>query len=398
MPVNRIPIKVSKEAERAIRRGHPWVFENSISKISDTAKTGDIAIIFDQKRNQFLALGLIDLESPIRIKMVHYGKPKIIDLEFWKEKLHRSLDIRAPLLKTDTNAFRLIHGENDGMPSLIVDVYNQVVVVKIYSGLWIPYLADIYNLMNDLMQPAAIIQRLGRVVYQNYDLEDGAIVKGTLENEKVQYREHGVLFSTNVIHGHKTGSFLDHRHNRLRVSQLSKDKSVLDVFSYAGGFSVHAAVGGALEVTSLDISQQALNAAVENMALNTYSTNHQILRMDAFKGLEEFIKKRKMFDLVIVDPPSFAKKESEIEGAINSYTRLARLASRLVTKNGIIVLASCSSRVNDDSFFEACEKGLNSRFSHFSLFEKTFHDIDHPISFPEGAYLKCGYWATIDRR
>jgi 23S rRNA (cytosine1962-C5)-methyltransferase len=392
MPVKRIPVKVSKEAERAIRQGHPWVFENSISKISDTAKTGDIAVIFDQKRNQFLALGLIDLESPIRIKIVHHGKPKKIELAFWKEKLQHALDIRAPLLKTNTNAFRLIHGENDGMPSLIVDVYNQVVVIKIYSGLWIPYLADIYNLVHDLMQPAVIIQRLGRLVSQNSNLEDGAIVRGTLENEKVHYLEHSIHFSTNVIHGHKTGSFLDHRHNRLRVSQLSKDKRVLDVFSYAGGFSVHAAMGGAADVTSLDISQQALNAAVENMAMNTHSTNHQILRMDAFKGLEELIQKRKLFDLVIVDPPSFAKKESEIQGAINSYTRLARLAAQLVAKNGIIVLASCSSRVSDDSFFEACEKGLNSRFRNFSLFEKTFHDIDHPITFPEGAYLKCGYW------
>lgn len=396
MLVNRIPVKVSREAERAIRKGHPWVFENSITKFSDKAQTGDIAVIFDQKKNQFLALGLIDLESPIRIKIVHEGHPKTINLDFWETKLRIALNRRSSLLKTDTNAFRLIHGENDGMPSLIVDVYNKVVVVKVYSGLWIPYLSDIYDLIYGLLKPATIIQRLGRLVTQNFDLQDGAIVRGAMENEKVQYREHGVLFSANTIYGHKTGSFLDHRHNRLRVSQLSNGKRVLDVFAYAGGFSVHAAMGGAIDVTSLDISQQALNAAVVNMALNTHNANHHILKMDAFKGLEELILERKLFDLIIIDPPSFAKKQSEIPGAINSYSRLARLASHLVANNGMIVLASCSSRVTAEAFFEACENGLNSHSRKYSLIEKTFHDIDHPITFAEGAYLKCGYWEMSD--
>ena len=200
------------------------------------------------------------------------------------------------------------------------------------------------------------------------------------------------FFSANVIKGHKTGFFLDHRHNRKKIGELAKGKTVLDVFAYAGGFSVHALAGGATSVTSLDISAQALEMAVKNVSLNTHRGEHKVLAVDAFNGLSQLHQIGQSFDLVVVDPPSFAKKESEINGALHSYTRLTRLAIPLVKPNGILMMASCSSRVSADLFFETIEKCLVSSGRHFQLIEKTFHDVDHPIGFSEGAYLKVGYY------
>ena len=207
------------------------------------------------------------------------------------------------------------------------------------------------------------------------------------------FQEHGIRFSANVIHGHKTGYFLDHRNNRRRVGQLSKGKTVLDVFSYAGGFSVHALAGGATEVVSLDISEHALKVALENGTLNAHNGIHKTMAIDAFEGLQHLIDKNKTFDIVVIDPPSFAKsRHREIESAKNSYSRLAVFGAQLVSKGGMLILASCSSRVPSQSFFDISERGIIKAGRHYKTIDKTFHDVDHPIGFPEGAYLKCGYY------
>jgi len=169
---------------------------------------------------------------------------------------------------------------------------------------------------------------------------------------------------------------------------LAKGKTVLDVFSYAGGFTVHALVGGAKEVISLDISAQALEMAKQNVALNIHDGVHEIIKDDAFRALQNLIDQKKKFDIVVIDPPSFAKRQSEIEGALNSYKRLAKLGSQLVKKEGVLVLASCSSRITSAVFFDTVEQVL----PRYNLIQKTTHDIDHPITFTEGAYLKCGYY------
>jgi 23S rRNA (cytosine1962-C5)-methyltransferase len=168
----------------------------------------------------------------------------------------------------------------------------------------------------------------------------------------------------------------------------------LDVFSYAGGFSVHALANGAKEVTSLDISAQALEMAVQNGKLNDYNGIHNTMAIDAFIGLHDLIKQGKTFDLVVIDPPSFAKSAKEIDKAKHSYSRLARLGTSLTKKGGLLVLASCSSRVDADTFFDICEAEIQNGSRSFKVIDNTYHDTDHPIinSFPEGAYLKCGYY------
>ncbi len=208
----------------------------------------------------------------------------------------------------------------------------------------------------------------------------------------VKFIEHGVYFSANVIKGHKTGYFLDHRDNRRRVGEFSKGKTVLDVFSYAGGFSVHALANQAKEVTSLDISKQALEIALENGKLNDYSGKHHIIAGDAFTEMEQLIQSGKTFDVVVIDPPSFAKQQSEIHLAKKKYAQLAQLGEKLTAKGGLLVLASCSSRIIADAFFDVNKASLSQAKRRFKLVLKTQHDTDHPIGFPEGAYLKCGYY------
>ena len=390
----RIAIKLSAKAEVLIKKGHPWVFDKSITKQNNPGKAGDLVIMFDNRNNKFLACGLLDPNSPIRIKILQANKPANINSDWFKAKIQEAYNKRIPLLKTDTNSYRLIYGENDNMPSFIADLYDKVLVIKLYSNIWLPYLTDILPHLLETSKAETILLRLSRNVAREgnkYGLEEGLIIHGELVNEVVNFKEHGVNFSANVIKGHKTGYFLDHRENRKKVGELAKGKTVLDVFSYAGGFSVHALVGGAKEVTSLDISAQALAVAEENAQLNEFTGTHDIIVGDAFDELENLAEDKRKFDIVVIDPPSFAKSQDEIDGALNSYQKLAELGLKLVSKKGLLVLASCSARVTADMFFELIYETLDKAKVRYKVLEKTLHDIDHPISFKEGAYLKCIY-------
>jgi 23S rRNA (cytosine1962-C5)-methyltransferase len=394
-----IAVKLTSRGEQFVVRGHPWVFSNSIVKVSNNPQTGDIAIIFSKNKNKLIAIGLYDSNSPIRIKIIHHGKNRVeINTKFFHQKIQLAFEKRTDLLKTTTNSYRLLFGENDGFPGLIADVYDRVLVIKLYSEIWLPYLESIIGSLQETSVTNTVVVRLSRKLQysKSHGLKDGNVIIGALVNEVVQFIEHGVKFSANVIKGHKTGYFLDHRENRRRVGELSKGKTVLDVFSYAGGFSIHALANGADEVTSLDISKQALDIAKHNAKLNEFRGIHKTISGDAFQVLDDLIKNKKKYDVVVIDPPSFAKQESEISLAKKKYAELAKLGEQLTAKKGLLVLASCSSRVSAQSFFDLNQQVLNSRTRLFETYLKTAHDKDHPISFLEGAYLKCGYYRFLE--
>jgi len=395
----RLAVKLNTKGEKFVVQGHPWVFSNNITKINDDAKPGDLAIIFGKNNNRVIGLGLYDANSPIKIKMLHSRPEKAeINKDFFHKNIKKAFEKRTPLLKTNTNSYRLLFGENDGFPGLIADVYASVLVVKIYSEIWLPYLETIIPSLQQTSEADTVVIRLSRSLEKakSHKLQNGDVVYGTLENEIVEFVEHGVNFSANVIKGHKTGYFLDHRANRKQVGTWSKNKTVLDVFSYAGGFSVHALANGAKEVTSLDISKQALEIAVENGKLNAYSGKHKTIAGDAFEELKKLITNKMTFDVVVIDPPSFAKQASEIELAKKKYAQLAKLGEKLTAKKGLLVLASCSSRVLATSFSDINSQVLTSANRNYNVILKTQHDIDHPVGFLEGAYLKCGYYRFLD--
>lgn len=392
-----ISVKLRPKAERMVKKRHPWVFDDSIVKINNEGNSGDVVVVYDNKKNKFLACGLYDPHSPIRIKLLQFLKPVTLNDEFFNSRIATAFEKRQELLATDTNSYRFLFGEADGFPGFIADVYANVLVVKIYSAIWFPYLESIISNLLNYSNCDTVVLRMSRNVQKlknTYGLHDGQVINGVLVDNVVVFKEHGVNFSANVIYGHKTGYFLDHRANRKRVGELSENKKVLDVFSYAGGFSVHALANGATEVTSLDISAQALEMAIKNGKLNTYSGTHNTITDDAFVGLAQLFKEKQTFDVVVIDPPSFAKSSKEIDRAKHSYSRLARLGTRLVSKNGLLVLASCSSRIITEDFFDICEAEIQNSSRKFEIIDKTFHDSDHPKidTFPEGAYLKCGYY------
>jgi len=395
----RLAVKLNAKGEQFVVKGHPWVFSNSIVKINDNAKTGDLAIIFSKNKNKVIGFGLYDANSPIRIKIIYNAEEKVdINAAFFHYNIKKAFAIRQPLLQTNTNSYRLLFGENDGFPGLIADVYNKVLVVKLYSEIWLPYIETIIPNLQQVSKAVTVVIRLSRSLENsnNHQLKDGDVVYGTLENEVVEFVEHNVNFSAHVIKGHKTGYFLDHRANRKQVGEWSKNKTVLDVFSYAGGFSVHALYNGATEVTSLDISKQALDVALQNGKLNNYVGIHKTIAGDAFTELKKLIKQQKTFDVVVIDPPSFAKQASEIDLAKKKYAQLAELGEQLTAKNGLLVLASCSSRVIPQAFFDINKQVLLDSNRSFNLILKTGHDIDHPVTFLEGEYLKCGYYRFQD--
>lgn len=389
----RLAVKLKPAAEKQVKQGHPWVFSDSIVKKNKEGSAGDLAILFDNRRDSVFAIGLYDPDSPIRIKVLS-DHPVQINRAYFLNKIQQAFDLRSDLLQTDTNSYRFIYGESDGFPGLIADVYAEVLVVKLYSSIWYAYLPMILPLLLEVSGSDTLVLRLSRLLEKKpiKPYTNGKILHGILQNEIVYFKEHGIQFSANVINGHKTGYFLDHRENRRRVGKMSKGKRVLDVFSYAGGFSVHALAGGASEVTSLDISAQALKVAVSNGMLNPHKGVHKTMAIDAFAGLQQLIDEKASYDIVVIDPPSFAKSTREIESAKNSYSRLAVLGAQLVNKRGMLVLASCSSRITSRQFFDISENGITKAGRNFKLEDKSYHDSDHPIKFPEAAYLKCGYY------
>jgi 23S rRNA (cytosine1962-C5)-methyltransferase len=390
----RIALHVTPAAEKSLRAGHPWLYESSVIKQNHAGKPGDLAVIYD-KKNRFLAVGLYDPTSPIRVKVLQAGKPAILNQEWFYTRLAEAADIREPLLSTQTNGYRLIHGENDGLPGLIIDRYAATWVIKIYTAAWLPHLQAVLAALVELEAPERIVLRLNRQLQsETTTLRDGQIVYGEPLSQPIIFQENGLKFAADVVHGHKTGFFFDQRDNRQLVGQHAAGKNVLDVFAYSGGFSVYAAAGGAKSVFSLDVSAPALAAAQQNMALNKHRpeiarATHDIFAADAFEGMARLHQERRRFEMVIVDPPSFAKSSAEFDKALAAYARLVKLALPLVHKNGILVMASCSSHVSSEAFFRIITETAQQQGRPLHDMTYTGHALDHPIGFPEGAYLKC---------
>ncbi|WP_232830113.1 class I SAM-dependent rRNA methyltransferase [Lewinella sp. IMCC34191] len=389
----RLATRLTPQGERILRSGHPWLFDGAVESVKGEGVAGDLAIVFDRKKDRCIGVGLYDPNSPIRIRVLHAGGPAKIEEAFFAERLKAARQLRLPLLKLNTDGYRLVHGENDGLPGLVVDIYAGVAVIKLYTPAWFPYLEVIFPLVMRTAKVNTAVLRLARVVSPREGFEDGTLLAGELPDPEITFREHNLRFYANVREGHKTGFFLDHRHNRKRVGELAEGQDVLDVFSYAGGFSVHALAGGAYRVVSLDISGPALEVARRNVALNFgEDPRHEILEGDAFQELEQIARRREEFGVVIVDPPSFAKREKEVRGALDAYRRINTLAVPLVRPGGTLVAASCSARVTAEDFFATVERVVKKSGRSYQLLEKTYHDVDHPIGFAEGAYLKTVYY------
>ncbi len=290
----RIALRISAPAERALRQGHPWVFDQSITEQSHTGAPGDLAVIFDDKR-RFLAIGLYDPTSSIRVRILQSREPATVHADWFRGKLVSAASLRAFLEGQNTTGYRLVHGENDGLPGLVLDRYADALVLKLYTPAWIPHLKNFCDALAQVSPATHLILRLSRALQKQTDLLHGLTDGMTLSllppPSLVLFRENGLTFESDPVHGQKTGFFLDQRDNRARVEKLSKNKSVLNVFAYTGGFSVYAARGGASQIVSVDISAPALEAAVRNMGHNKLTVLHETIAEDAFEVLRAWSRK-----------------------------------------------------------------------------------------------------------
>jgi 23S rRNA (cytosine1962-C5)-methyltransferase len=395
----RAAVKVTRDAVRELRKGSPWLFDGSITSVENPGAPGDLAVVFDDRR-RFVAIGLWDPASPIRLKVLHHGEPRTIDAEWWSERVAAALERRSTLeADPDTTGYRVIHGENDGFPGLVVDRYAGTLVIKVYSAIWFPHVAHVLHALIEALSPERVVMRLARSITDS-PIPDGFTVYGSTPEGPVMFRERGLVMEADVLHGNKTGHFLDQRDNRGLVRAAASGARVLDVFANTGGFSVSAAAGGATSVHLIDVSEQALQTAQRNIAHNQHirsvrNCEVKITAGDAFEVMRELSRIRERYDIVILDPPSFAQNERSVPAAERAYFRLTQAGVALLAPGGLLVQASCSSRVSDETFFGIVHEAAMHARVRLREIRRTGHAIDHPIGFEYGAYLKAVF-ARVD--
>jgi len=388
-------LRLAAAAESIVRAGHPWVFAASVRRQNRPGKMGELAVLYD-RHDEFLAAGLFDPDSPIRVRILHLGKPQPIDHDWWRKRLEQALSRRAGLFDEQTTGYRCIHGESDSWPGLVLDRYDTTLVLKLYTAAWLPRLAEVVELL--AAGENRIVLRLSRNIANparvQFGLEDGQMLHGAAPDGPVVFQESGLRFEADVLRGQKTGFFLDQRENRRMVESLAAGRRVLNLFSYSGGFSLYAARGGAASVCSVDISRSALAAAERNFALNrnfpaVAACPHELAQADVFSWLPEAAARR--FDLVVLDPPALAKRQSERDDALRAYSRLLAGAVERLHTPGMLVAASCSAHVSAGDFFHLAREAARQSGRGFEEWRTTGHAPDHPVTFPEGEYLKCIY-------
>ena len=386
-------LRVTSTAEWKVRSGHPWIFADSIKSQDRAGVTGELAVVYD-KWDNFLAIGLFDPSSPLRVRVLHAGKPQTIGDAWWRDRFTNALKRRDGMFGAATTGYRCIHGESDGWPAFVLDRYDDTAVLKLYSAVWFARADQIAALIRENLPAQRLVVRLSRNIQKTATrgaLAEGAVIFGPRVEGPVLFRENDLIFEADVLKGQKTGFFLDQRENRMKVGELAKGRSVLNTFSFSGGFSVYAARGGAASVTDVDISPHALEAARRNFLHNSATTNkcrHELIKADAFDWLAQA---RTQFGVVVLDPPSLAKKESDRKTAMDAYARLASMGIDRVERGGVLVAASCSAHVAADEFFGLVRSAARRSGRRFSEQAVTGHPADHPAKFPEAAYLKCIY-------
>ena len=385
-------IVLHKGKEKSIERKHPWLFSGAINRIiSDTGEApydGELVELVDSKNN-FLAKGHFS-DATIAVRIISFLKEDI-NQEFWTKKIQRAYSVRESLgltVSKATNIYRLMHAEGDGLPGLIIDFYNGTAIIQAHS-------IGIFNAIDEIS--VALQQVYGKSLIAIYNKSAESLAKQTDEAVKNEYiyqngdtklvgLENEHQFNLDWINGQKTGFFLDQRENRALLANYSKGKKVLNTFCYSGGFSVYALKAGAKEVHSVDSSQKAIDLVDENIKLNRLK-NHQSFTADTLA----YLKENKIdYDVIILDPPAYAKSQKAKHNAIQGYKRLNLMALKQIKPGGILFTFSCSQAVNRKLFYDtivaaSIEAGRNIRvLNHLS------QPADHPVNIfhPEGEYLK----------
>lgn len=379
-----VTVPLKKSLVRAIKQGHAWLFSDAVEL--PQAPSGSVARLVD-RNGQIIASGIYSRTHPIVVRVCRSRAPLALDDAWLIDRMESAISLRLGLFDSQTTGYRIIAGEGDGIPGLVVDRYADTAVIKLDGGapeeFYLPEAIG-HWLAERLRLSCVVLRPRGRGT-------SGRSILGIQPNSPVHFLENGMLFTADVIHGQKTGFFLDQRDNRALVKSLSKGHHVLNLFSFSGGFSVAAGIGEASGVTSVDVAAPAMADAVAHWQQNNLPQRaHHPVVADCFEFLESALQQERSWSLVICDPPSFAPSQQTLQRAAAAYTRLARLSASVVQPGGLLALASCSSHVDATMFSTWNLEGISKAKRIAKLFAERGLPADHPtpLAMPELKYLK----------
>ncbi|HEX7974274.1 MAG TPA: class I SAM-dependent methyltransferase [Anaerolineales bacterium] len=385
-------VRLKPGREKSILRGHPWIFSGAVAEVDAAPAEGETVEVLASS-GEFLAWGAYSPSSQIRVRVWTRDRQEAVGGPFFRSRLRQALAERQALVAAgETDALRLVHGESDGLPGLIVDRYADTLVVQVLSSgaeRWRELLVD---LLVELTGIERVYERSDVDVRRLENLaERTGLLRGSEPPGRITIRENGLRFWVDVRLGHKTGTYLDQRRNRARVGQLAAGRQMLDCFCYTGGFTCNALAGNAVSVLAVDGSAEALALARENLALNRLPAEKADFQEgDVFQVLRKLRDQGRSFDLVVLDPPKFAQTAAQAERAARGYKDINLLAFKLLRPGGILATFSCSGGVSEDLFQKIVAGAALDAGVHAQITEYLHQGADHPVAlnFPEGAYLK----------
>jgi 23S rRNA (cytosine1962-C5)-methyltransferase len=383
-------LKLIRDLSKHLKRGNPWIFSDAVEKIK--APEGAYTILQSHK-GEVLAHGYYSPNINLAFRVLNIGDKKFNDHEV-EERLKRAIDNKKHLLSIENKCLRVLNGEGDELPGVVADYYAGVLVLKLdgtaSEAFWNKEaIADFFMAQTMLPISCVYFKR------KNKEEEKGLILAGECDNlTNLEFLEHGVKFRTNIVDAAKTGFFLDQRENRNFIRSISKDKTLLNLFGYTGGFSVYAGLGGASKVTTVDIAPHAIKASEINWEINLLPhENHEGICTDAFEFVKDAQSKKKLWDIVITDPPSFAPNQKAVETAKEAYTKIFADSLRLVKDKGYFVASSCSGHISFDLFLDLVQEALSRSKKRGKVLLVKGQPEDHPfpMALPEMRYLKFVY-------
>lgn len=374
--------------EKPIQGRHPWIYSGAIDRVDEGYKTGDLVKVYSSA-NQFLGIGYLNPRSDIAVRMLSFDDREI-NRSFFDQKITEAIELRRRFIPDQTNAYRLIHSECDFLPGLTVDRYADYLVAQFQTAGIEKWREPILALLEEKLEPRGIYEKDDTEAREWEGLEKRVgLLRGQEPPDYVEIAEYGIRFIVDIHAGQKTGFFLDQRENRKLVSQHAKGRRVLNLFAYTGSFSVYAALAGAEQVVSVETSARALNTCRENFRLNGFdnAASMQFVEEDAFEYLR---KTQEPFDLIIIDPPAFAKSKDHVMQASRAYKDINLWAIKRLAPGGLLYTSSCSSYVSPDLFQKIIFAAAKDARRNVQILVKTSHAPDHPINVfhPEGEYLK----------
>lgn len=390
---------VSKKAEAAIKRGHPWIYDTEIKSVDGEWANGCLTDVVSEK-GSYLGTGFVSEKSKIRIRLLSNNANDKFDAAFFKRRLKYALDYRKTVMGDDYSACRLVFGEADGLPGLTVDRYENLLVTQVLSYGMDKIKDVIYRSLYELMAEDGI--KIDGIYERNdvaiRELEGLEVYKGWYESDFIspadsvltEIVENGIKYEVDVENGQKTGFFLDQKYNRLAVAKIAKGKTVLDCFTHTGSFALNAAMGGAKRVTAVDVSETAIAKAKENAEKNGLTDRMDFLCTNVFDLLPELCKGKSEYDMIILDPPAFTKNRKTISDAERGYKEINYRAMKLLPRGGYLATCSCSHFMDNSLFVKMLMSAASDAGVSLKLIEARRQSPDHPtmLNIPETDYLK----------